>query len=56
MRNYYRFKDKNPKYCAELRPKPLRHVFEANVLTLLPTRTPAGERTLIAHIGSKYVR
>lgn len=53
MKNFYKFRAKNPKYLETVMPINIRHVFDTEIFVMLPTRTPQGSRILIVNAGGK---
>lgn len=54
MRRYYKFKQKYPKYCANLLPHTGKVGFEHQNIQLHPRRTQDGSRIFIVRVGSKW--
>lgn len=40
--------------CHDILPEKLQHVFEAEILQLLPNRDQHGRRLLVLEVGSKF--
>lgn len=51
---FYKFKTKYPVYCLGITLPEIRKVYEAEVITFVPTRCPNGERIMIIHPGTKW--
>jgi hypothetical protein len=51
MINYYSFKENNPEIHDSLNPLKMRHIGDANVLSVLPYREQNGRRIMIYKIG-----
>ncbi|XP_050309795.1 alpha-tocopherol transfer protein-like [Anthonomus grandis grandis] len=55
MKKFYKFKVKYPKYGGlNVTPEGVRHVFDSEVFTILPTRSSTGGRIMIINAGSKW--
>ncbi|XP_026277912.1 alpha-tocopherol transfer protein isoform X2 [Frankliniella occidentalis] len=54
MQNFFKFKVKYPKYCANLIPSRERNVFEQGILTVFPNRDHLGRRVLLIEAGKKW--
>ncbi|CAH1133144.1 unnamed protein product [Ceutorhynchus assimilis] len=55
MRKFYRFKVKHPKYGGiGLTPEGVRHVFDAEVMKVLPSRSKTGGRIMVINAGTKW--
>lgn len=54
VKNLYKLRQKNPKYCLDLLPSLDRNVFAQNILTVLPSRDQHGRRILIVEFGQKW--
>ncbi|KAE8740317.1 hypothetical protein FOCC_FOCC014165 [Frankliniella occidentalis] len=52
MQNFFKFKVKYPKYCANLIPSRERNVFEQGILTVFPNRDHLGRRVLLIEAGT----
>lgn len=53
MKKYYKLKQKHPRLFEDLYPMSVRHVYEQDILTLLPLRDKKGSRMLLMEVGSK---
>lgn len=53
MKKYYKLKQKHPKLFEDLFPISVRHVYEQDIITLLPLRDKKGARILLMEVGSK---
>lgn len=53
MKKYYKLKQKHPKLFEDLFPISVRHVYEQDIITLLPLRHKNGARILLMEVGSK---
>ncbi|XP_025831172.1 alpha-tocopherol transfer protein isoform X1 [Agrilus planipennis] len=54
IQKHYKFRTKNPKYCTDLLPDKVAHVFKDNVIQFLPTRTQQGSRIMVINAGEKW--
>lgn len=53
MKKLYKLKLKHPKLFDDLYPDVVRHVYEENIIKLLPLRDRSGARVLLMEVGSK---
>lgn len=53
MKKYYKLKQKHSKLFEDLYPASVRHVYEQDIITLLPLRDAKGARILLMEVGSK---
>uniref|UniRef100_A0A1B0FLS6 CRAL-TRIO domain-containing protein n=1 Tax=Glossina morsitans morsitans TaxID=37546 RepID=A0A1B0FLS6_GLOMM len=54
IKNFFNTKIKHPEACRDLLPSKLKHVFDADVLQLLPVRDQHGRRMITIHAGKKW--
>lgn len=54
MRRYYKFKQKYPKYCADLLPHTARPGFTHHNVQMHPRRTQDGARIFIMNVGQRW--
>jgi len=54
MKKYYKLKQKHPNLFEDLFPNSVRHVYEQDILTLLPLRDQKGCRILLMEVGKKW--
>lgn len=53
MKKYFKVKSKHPDMFDDLMPSSIRHVFEQEIVSLLPVRDHNGVRILLLQVGSK---
>lgn len=53
MKKFYKFKVKHAKLFDDILPSNVRHVFEQELIRLLPKRDQNGVRILLIECGSK---
>lgn len=51
MANYYRFKEKNPKFFKNVRPLELDFIGDDDILSIPPYREQTGRRLMLYRIG-----
>uniref|UniRef100_A0A1A9WKQ8 CRAL-TRIO domain-containing protein n=1 Tax=Glossina brevipalpis TaxID=37001 RepID=A0A1A9WKQ8_9MUSC len=54
IKNFFNMKVKYPDACKDLLPSKLKHVFDADVLQLLPVRDQLGRRIVVIDAGKKW--
>lgn len=54
MKKYYKLKQKHARLFEDLYPMSVRHVYEQDILTLLPLRDKKGSRMLLMEVGKKW--
>ncbi|XP_050530926.1 alpha-tocopherol transfer protein-like [Daktulosphaira vitifoliae] len=54
IKNLYKLRQKNPKFCSDLVPSLERNVFSQNIMTVLPSRDQYGRRILLAELGERW--
>ncbi|XP_050439321.1 alpha-tocopherol transfer protein-like [Adelges cooleyi] len=54
VKNLYKLRQKNPKYCSDLIPSLEKNVFSQNILTVLPSRDQHGRRILLTEVGQRW--
>lgn len=53
MKKFFKVKAKHPDMFDDLMPSSVRHVFEQEIVSLLPLRDQNGVRILLLQVGSK---
>jgi len=54
MKKFYKLKAKHPKLFDDLWPSSCRHVYEENIIKLLPLRDRSGARVLLMEVGKAW--
>jgi len=54
MKKFYKLKQKHPKLFDDLYPTNVRHVYEQDIIKLVPLRDKSGARILLMEVGKKW--